>query len=512
MVLLGGCTETVVQCRAGYVPADGMEGRTRCALADAGAAMDAGGDAGAAMDAGGDAVVPMDTCNAAAADPPGDGQDTNCDGVDGVLGDTIFVAMGGADTNAGTAPDQPVRTVSRALDIARVGARRSILVAVGSYDALPVALGDGGTESTLPTHVLVDGVTLSGRYPGGAGAWVGRSAAAGDRSLLRGQVFAAILQGMRTSVSFHEVDLVSERNELLGGVSCYGLVVEGSGVVTLRGGMVQACAGSSALTMPARGEAGRVGDEGQDATSGGSGGVGCSGGSGGQGGGAAVRNGASGAVGSATMAGVEAAGGEGGVASRTAGSPGSTGAAGAAGRSVTLGDFGAEGYAIPRGETGERGGGGGGGGGGFASSATDLGGGGGGGGCGGGGGEPGRYGGASIGVYAWGDSMRVNLTDTTIRTLGGGDGAAGAEGGAGGAGSRGGAGSGSGAPGGPGGTGGRGGTGSAGTGGPSIGVLTKADGVIEATRVTWTVGMGGASGVLLGPRGLQEQMYRVPRP
>ncbi|MDP3214840.1 MAG: hypothetical protein Q8S73_12095 [Deltaproteobacteria bacterium] len=140
------------------------------------------------------------------------------------------------------------------------------------------------------------------------------------------------------------------------------------------------------------------------------------------------------------------------------------------------------------------------------------GGGGGGGGCGGEGGEPGRYGGASVGVYAWGDTMRVNLTDTTIRTLGGGDGAAGAEGGEGGGGGRGGAGSGTGAPGGPGGTGGRGGTGSAGAGGPSIGVVTKADGMIEATRVTWAVGMGGASGMVLGARGMQEQMYRVPRP
>ncbi|MDP3220516.1 MAG: DUF1565 domain-containing protein, partial [Deltaproteobacteria bacterium] len=283
MVLLGGCTETVVQCREGYVPADGMEGRTRCVLA--GAAMDAGADAGEAMDAGADAgadaVVPMDTCNAAAADPPGDGQDTNCDGVDGVLGDTIFVAMSGVDTNAGTAPEQPVRTVSRALDIARAGARRSILVAVGSYDALPVAFGDGGAGAMVPTHVLVDGVTLSGRYPGGAGGWVGRSSGAADRSLLRGQVVAAILQGMRTAVSFHEVDLVSERSAMLGGVSCYGLVVEGSGVVTLRGGMVQACAGSSAPTMPARGAAGSAGGEGQDAASGGRGGTGCTGGSGG---------------------------------------------------------------------------------------------------------------------------------------------------------------------------------------------------------------------------------------
>ncbi|MDO9018055.1 MAG: hypothetical protein Q7V43_14160, partial [Myxococcales bacterium] len=82
----------------------------------------------------------------------------------------------------------------------------------------------------------------------------------------------------------------------------------------------------------------------------------------------------------------------------------------------------------------------------------------------------------------------------------------------GGGGGRGGAGSGTGAPGGPGGTGGRGGTGSAGAGGPSIGVVTKADGMIEATRVTWAVGMGGASGMVLGARGMQEQMYRVPRP
>ncbi|MBK8695211.1 MAG: hypothetical protein IPN17_23780 [Deltaproteobacteria bacterium] len=114
-VLLAGCTETVVRCREGYVADDGMEGRTRCVLRGADAGVDAGSDAGA------DAMVPMDTCNPAAADPPGDGQDSNCDGVDGVAAESIFVAEGGSDSNTGLTPDQPVRTVTRALAIARGG-------------------------------------------------------------------------------------------------------------------------------------------------------------------------------------------------------------------------------------------------------------------------------------------------------------------------------------------------------------------------------------------------------
>jgi hypothetical protein len=507
MVLLGGCTETVVRCREGYVPADGMEGRERCALADAGAALD-GGDA-AKGDADTDASAPMDACDAARPDPPGDGQDTNCDGVDGVLGDTVFVAMSGADTNGGTAPAEPVRTVSRALDIARGGARRSILIGVGSYDALPVQIGDGGAGLPVPTHVLVDGVTLSGRYA--AGSWVSRSTRDEERSTLRGQVVAAYLRGMRGSVTLRDVDLVSERSGSLVGLSCYGLFVEGSGVVTLERGRVEACEGPSAPATAPAGEAGGTGGVGGDASAGGAGGAGCLGGDGGRGGTDGTRLGATGGPGSPTSAASGAMGGAGGTTGTPGGSPGSTGAAGAAAAAVAQGNFGVEGYEIPTPRDGEQGGSGGGGGGGAATGATALGGGGGGGGCGGGGGSGGASGGASVGLFAWGSAMRVEVNGTTIQTRGGGAGGAGGEGGAGGPGGAGGAGSGGGR-GGDGGPGGRGGVGGAGAGGPSVGVVALADAMVNATGVTWNIGTGGASGAPLGARAPQEQVLRVPRP
>lgn len=512
LVLLGGCTETVVRCRMGYVPDDGMEGRTRCVLAGADSGADASTDAGA--DAGADATAPMDACNPAAADPPGDGQDTNCDGVDGVASESIFVSEGGSDSNTGLTPDQPVRTVTRGLAIARAGTRRSILIGVGTYDALPVALGDGGSGATVPTHQLVDGVTLSGRYPGGAGGWVARSSNESQRSLLRGQVGGAFIQDLRTSVTFHDIDLTSERSAMLGSLSCYGLFAVGSGVVTFDRGRVHACAGSSAPAMaPVPGATGGTGGPGRDGVTDGSGGSGCSGmGNGGHGGTDATRDGATGAPGTATGLGMGAAGGRGGTMVQAVGLNGDTGTAGQVGRTVAMGEVTAEGYLIPLPEAGERGGTGGGGGGGFASGATSPGGGGGGGGCGGEGGLGGQHGGASIGVFAWGEAIRVSLVGTTVETLGGGDGGVGGAGGAGGAGGEGGAGVGTGGAGGRGGSGGRGGEGGPGSGGPSFGVVAQASAAIDAMGVTWMLGSGGMSGNPLGGRGRQEQIYRVPRP
>jgi len=452
----------------------------------------------------------MDACNPSAADAPGDGQDSNCDGVDGVAAESIFVAEGGSDSNTGLTPEQPVRTVTRALAIARGGARRSILIGVGTYDALPIALGDGGSGATVPTHQLVDGVTLSGRYPGGAGGWAARSPDQSQRSLLRGQVAAAIIQGMRTSVSFHHVDLTSERNAMLGSLSCYGLFAVGSGTVTFEGGRVRSCAGSSAGAVPPPGRTGGPGIEGQSAASGGAGGSGgCSGGNGGRGGTDAMRNGTAGSPGTATELGPAAEGGVGGMVALPIGGTGAQGAAGAQGRTVAMGEITEEGYLIPSREEGQQGGTGGGGGGGFASGPTALGGGGGGGGCGGSGGEGGGHGGASIGVFAWGDAIRVSVTNATVETLGGGDGGAGSSGGAGGMGGAGGSGSGAGAAGGPGGPGGRGGEGGPGSGGPSLGLVVRAGTMVEATGVTWTLGSGGMSGSPLGPRARQEQIYRV---
>ncbi|MBK6534050.1 MAG: hypothetical protein IPF99_32110 [Deltaproteobacteria bacterium] len=503
-VLLAGCTETVVRCREGYVADDGMEGRTRCVLRGADAGVDAGSDAGA------DAMVPMDTCNPAAADPPGDGQDSNCDGVDGVAAESIFVAEGGSDSNTGLTPDQPVRTVTRALAIARGGARRSILIGVGTYDALPIALGDGGSGAMVPTHQLVDGVTLSGRYPGGVGGWVARSPDESQRSMLRGQVVAAIIQDLRTSVSFHHVDLTSERNPMLGSLSCYGLVAVGTGALSFDRGRVRACSGSSAGAAPPPGPMGGAGSEGQSAASGGGGGGGgCPGGNGGRGGTDAMRDGATGSAGTATDLGPAAMGGLGGTMALPIGGTGAQGATGATGRTVAMGAVTEEGYVIPSPEDGQQGGTGGGGGGGFASGPTAPGGGGGGGGCGGIGGEGGTHGGASVGLFAWGEAIRVSVTNATVETLGGGNGGAGGSGGAGGMGGVGGAGSGVGAAGGPGGPGGRGGEGGPGSGGPSLGLVVRAGTMVDATGVTWTLGSGGMSGSPLGPRGRQEQIFRV---
>ncbi|MDB4932756.1 MAG: hypothetical protein JWM10_5240, partial [Myxococcaceae bacterium] len=222
LALLGGCTETVVRCQVGFVDGGVVDGQAVCVAADAAVAPDAAMDGGA--DAAADAS-PMDACDAAAADPPGDGQDTNCDGVDGVAGDTIFVATGGMDTNTGLTPQQPVLSVTRALAIAGAGARRSILVSVGVFDALPVMLGDAGDAPTLATHLLVDGVTVSGRYA--AGGWVARSTDAAARTVLRGQVVGALIRDLRTGVTLRDVDITSEQAGSLAGVSCYGLYVAG---------------------------------------------------------------------------------------------------------------------------------------------------------------------------------------------------------------------------------------------------------------------------------------------
>ncbi len=499
MVLVGGCTETVVRCREGYLADDGMEGRTRCVLADGGS------------DGGSDAMVRIDACDPAAADLPGDGIDSNCDGVDGVRGDTLFVATSGDDMNSGLTPEQPVRTVSKALSIARAGTRRSILIAVGSYDAVPIALGDSGAE--VATHQLVDGVTLSGRYPGGSGGWVARSSAMDDRSLLRGTITAAFILDLRSAVTFHDVDLTSELDGMLYNLSCFGVLVVGSGVVTLDRSRVQVCAGSSApKELP---DAGRTRGGGSNGAAGGVGGFGCSGdGNGGQGGTDGSVNGANGAVGTMTALGAAAAGGDGGTMAQPSGGTGATGAEGQRGLAVTMGEFSEEGYLIPQGEragTGGTGGGGGGGGYGTMMGASGVGGGGGGGGCGGEGGLPGVSGGASIGVFAWGDSIRVILPGTTITTAGGGDGGPGGAGGGGGPGGAGGE-SVSGGRGGNGGSGGRGGEGAPGAGGPSFGVVARSLDARDFETETWRIGYGGRSGASLGGRGLQQHLFRLTRP
>ncbi|MEY3012501.1 MAG: hypothetical protein RIT45_1236 [Pseudomonadota bacterium] len=73
-------------------------------------------------------------------DEPGGGDD-NCDGVDGIADDAIFVATDGSDSFPGTRT-QPVRTVGKGLELAVKKDKRDVYVAGGSY-AGEVELADG---------------------------------------------------------------------------------------------------------------------------------------------------------------------------------------------------------------------------------------------------------------------------------------------------------------------------------------------------------------------------------
>ena len=118
----GGCPE-------GSVPrGDG------CVLVGTDAPIDAPGldapsDGGAPEDMGDAFVADSAECVPAVEDPIDlEGLDTNCDGVDGIAGEQVYVALTGDDGNAGTMTS-PVRTLVRALTIA---AGRPVVMATGT--------------------------------------------------------------------------------------------------------------------------------------------------------------------------------------------------------------------------------------------------------------------------------------------------------------------------------------------------------------------------------------------
>ncbi|AWV88873.1 hypothetical protein [Bradymonas sediminis] len=79
-----------------------------------------------------------------------DGLDGNCDGVDGILEDIVFVAPSGDDTaNDGFTPDAPLATLSAALQAAADNGRHHIQVAGGTYQG---------------ALVLKDGISIYGGY------------------------------------------------------------------------------------------------------------------------------------------------------------------------------------------------------------------------------------------------------------------------------------------------------------------------------------------------------------
>lgn len=459
------------------------------------------------------------------------GADTNCDGVDGDVARSIFVAARGNDGDPGT-PDRPVASIRRGIELASPEGK-AVLVAAGTY-----------AESLVVTGTTA--VAVYGGYD--ANGW---KRAADDPVVAPPSGVPLTVRDAKGAVTFQRVGFVAQGATEPSG-SSVGITVLRSGPVTFdsigvttgRGGDGRTPAAPAAVTTPAlAGEDGvslapatcskAVALEDRPAPCRGfaAGGGRLSpptnflmGGPGGYGDNLYGANRATyfamhpGAPGAGAGAGV---GGEAGQAGR-AGNPGLAGAPGSsAGRG--LGSIRPEGYvATNRGFDGERGadgaaGGGGAGGMSFCEESSCVtpyyvvGGGGGQGGEGGrgGAGAPGATpGGGSIGIVIFQSTVHVTGVIATGQGGAGGDSIAGAEGQPGGAGGRGGAGTGGifqgvrgglGFGGGAGGAGGRGGVGGAGGGGPSIGIYFFGP-VPRVGPTTFRLGAAGAGGrVLSGP-------------
>ncbi len=94
---------------------------------------------------------PSDGCECVfsdATDVPADGADTNCDGVDGTIERSVFVAKNGNDSGPGTL-EQPRRTITAGIQRASETGRPWVLVATGVY-----------SESIA----LIAGVSIYGGY------------------------------------------------------------------------------------------------------------------------------------------------------------------------------------------------------------------------------------------------------------------------------------------------------------------------------------------------------------
>jgi hypothetical protein len=470
--------------------------------------------------------------------------DANCDGMDGEVGNGIYVSPTGDDTYPGTMA-QPRRTIAAGVAAALQQNKRDVYVSAGAYSG-PVTLTN------------VSGVNVAGGYAPGTTRWT------------RSVINSTIVIGGNPALSLTNVDdsmvqfITFRADSATGqeangdGRSSYGAQVRDSANLKLEllsisagdGAPGAAGAPGTSGAPGGNGAAGVAGCTNDDPNfpylcntcsrpSGGAGGTSACGRTGGTGGlpGWKTPNqpgstGSSGATGQ-----VATPGGSGGPAYNSSGVgyatplPAQRGADGAPGTPGTnggapppLGTLTAAGY-VPATGTAPTGGGhgnGGGGGGGGGGGCIDLvvlgifqtcwcwtygssGGGGGGGGCGGAAGSNGRGGGGSIALMLFDSQVQArNLSLQSGRGGNGGNGGAGGSGGMGGLGASsvhdwGNQGySGIGGRGGNGGAGGNGGHGSGGAGGPSIGLLRNAASTINTSQISYSLGTGGTGGMSLG--------------
>ncbi|WP_395837885.1 PE-PGRS family protein [Archangium violaceum] len=485
-------------------------------------------------------------CKPEWADPPDDRfLDSNCDGIDGVVEDGVFVdPVNGKNSAQSGTKDAPYQTLAYALE--RIPANiQAIYLARGVYN-------EPGLRLDKP-------ISLYGGYAGLDGGW---KRDATHITQLKGGSIGLTVNGLGedAGVSLEWLSITSTPGSEPSAPSI-GLRVLQSKGVRLRHVQIQAEEGADGAvgSTPSTGPGGADGGTGGAAPSnvaGGSPGISScgsvqnKGGTGGRGGENILATRGAGARGEAGTP--SASGGDGGLGKETptsctgeachcVGEPGQDGQVGAGGGIGPSGDPGdgigtlvADTWSPTSGTAGQPGypggGGGGGGGGGMcsakygASIAEGSGGGGGGaGGCPGLGGSGGKGGGASIALLLI--NAHVELESCSLKTTKGGEGGAGGPGGPGGPGGQGGPGGpsfvntsdssatatgGRGGKGGNGGKGGDGGPGGNGGGGPSVGIWCGPDGSVSQTGTTFTLGPAGKAGKGLatqGHDGIQEQYH-----
>ncbi len=514
------CGDCDTECRYDHATPLCSDGRCAMGTCDGGwVDLDGRADTGCEYRCEGDAGTP---------DPPDTGGvDADCDGIDGEIGSSVFVAKpanGGNDTtNDGRSPDRPVATIENAMAIADA--------CPGNCDVL-VSAGTYSEDLTLRS-----GVDLYGGYA--PGSW-GRNISANE-TIISGSASVTVSASSLSTTTIFDGLTVRGRSYTSGASSTYAIRVSStpSSRLRIRNSVVQAG------TAGAAGNGGS-GSDGRNGNTGGAG-SGSSGGSGGSspgcsangGGGGSSWNCGNGGGGSGTAGGDSSSGGGGGSSGSnrcsgcndTGGNGGAGGGGGdgnhggaATANTDSDGSFSSGFFSGIRARSGGRGYNGTGGGGGGAGgtdvdpwycafwSETEHGGGGGGGGgagCHGTAGTGGYQGGGSFGIVLYNSAVEVSDTSIELGIGGaGGDGGSGGDGGTGAAGRAGYSPSNDeGGRGGTGGTGGDGGGGAGGNGacgGPAIGIaLVGSSSLSGGGRSYDTGGARGGSGGNGGTGGLR---------
>jgi hypothetical protein len=469
--------------------------------------------------------------------PDAENTDTNCDGVDGLLAQAVFVSPSGGDSSScGLTRITACRTISQGVSRAVTLGRSQVLVAYGDYTG-PVVLQSGRS-------------VYAGYNPG---TWARDLQSATVVSLSSSNElnsFGLRAEDITTTTVVDRLTINVPSSSFAGG-NVYGIVAQDSPALLFSNGRITVgnagsgvngsngsdggsggngeqgntgCDGSTSCSVNGR-SGGAAGSGGSSSCSGGTSGGGGGGGrneSGGDGGGGGGGGGLgaetcnSGICSGSCTGGRKTAGNGGTGNGGSSGSIGGNGARGSGGALSGVFWNSASGSAGSNGTSGTRGLGGGGGGGGssaceqnlllgcvnVASCNSDRGGGGGGGGgagCGGTAGQAGTGGGAALGVFISGTGgMQVTNTIITVGNGGrGGNAGTSGRGGSGGGGGSGGSGpddGGDGGEGGDGGNGGAAGQSGAGAGGPSACVARFGGTSATVSNLTCTSGSPGAGG------------------